>query len=191
VDNAFDPRAHRPVALDAADRARYAAEAGFIGGYEPDRAEQMRRLAESGVEVKIWGYDWDRWPVRHVRLKIQNQLLEGDDYAKAIAATRVNLGFLRKVNRDLQTTRSIEIPACGGFLLAERTDEHRRLFAEGREAEFFGSVEELIVKSRHYLAHEPERERVAEAGRRRCLADGYSNADRLARVLEHLARRRG
>lgn len=71
---------------------------------------------------------------------------------------------------DAFTTRSFEIPAAGAMLLAERTDEHRALFEEGREAEFFGDEEELRDKLRYYLGQEPARRRIAEAGRARALA---------------------
>src|SRR6202035_1081868 len=100
---------------------------------------------------------------------VEGRPIYDDDYARAISASAVNLTFLRKNNRDLQTTRSIEIPAIGGFMLAERTDEHRELFEEGMEAEFFGSDAELIEKCRYYLARPEERRRIADAGRRRCL----------------------
>ncbi len=71
-------------------------------------------------------------------------------------------------------------------MLAERTDEHRGLFEEGKEAEFFESGEELVRKCRHYLDHEDQRARIAEAGLRRCRESDYSNAGRLSRVLQHL-----
>jgi spore maturation protein CgeB len=139
--------------------------------------------------VRVWGYYWDRCPIRHPRLLVTNELLDGVEYAKAINATRVNLGFLRKANRDLQTTRTMEIPGCGGFLLAERTDEHLRLFREGAEAEFFGSTAELVTKCRYYLEHDDERRRIAAAGHRRCLTSGYSNEGTLAPVIAGLERR--
>ncbi|HET9299276.1 MAG TPA: glycosyltransferase [Candidatus Polarisedimenticolaceae bacterium] len=187
VDNAYDPAMHRPLLLDPADAARYAADVGFVGGYEGDRMDQMLHLARNGVRVTVWGYAWERAREGgHPNLVIRNTYLDDLEFTKCINATRINLGFLRKHNRDLQTTRSVEIPACRAFMLAERTDEHLRLFREGAEAEFFADRDELLRKCRHYLEHEEERQRIAEAGYRRCLDGGYSNQARLAAVLAHL-----
>ena len=187
VDNAYDPATHRPLELTPEERERFSADVGFVGTFEPERAGTMLALARAGVPVVVHGWGWQRLRESAPQLKVRNEMLDGLDYTRAINATRINLGFLRKAYRDLQTTRSIEIPASGGFLLAERTDEHRRLFREGEEAEFFADFDELLEKARHYLAHEEERRRIAAAGRERCLRDGYSNRHRLAPVLEQLA----
>ena len=72
------------------------------------------------------------------------------------------------------------------MLLAERTEDHLRLFEEGAEAEFFNGPEELADKLRRYLADDAARARVAAAGRVRCLRDRYSMHDQFARITEWL-----
>lgn len=187
VDNAYDCYTHRPVTLTPQEQKIWQAEVGFVGGFEQDRYEAMVRLAEAGLPVTIRGPGWEPYLGKHRNLRIAPGWVYSDDYTRSICATKVNLGFLRKIARDLQTTRSIEIPACGGFMLAERTAEHARLFIEGKEAEFFADVDELLAKTRYYLAHDAAREQIALAGRARCVQGGYSNHDRLRRVLEYLA----
>ncbi len=182
VDKCFDRHLHRPVATTPEDRAALGSPVGFAGTFERERAQSMLALAEAGVGVRVWGNGWSAWRGRHPLLAVEGCDLAVERYVRAISATDVNLGFLRVQNRDLQTDRSVEIPACGGFLLAQRTDEHRRLFEEGAEAEFFGSQDELLAKVRHYLAHPDERRRIAAAGRARCLA-GYAFHDRLRDLL--------
>jgi len=190
IDNAYCPEIHRPLELSTVDRDHFACEVGFVGYFEEDRAERMLELARAGVPVVVRGPAWNRLRNSHHDLTVFDEYLEDEDYPKAVNATGINLGFLRKQARDLQTTRSIEIPACGGFLLAERTPEHQALFEEGQEAEFFEGFDELLEKCQFYMAHPDERERIAMGGLERCHRDGYGNKDRLARVLEYVRTKR-
>jgi len=183
VGNAFDPHTHRPVELTQADREQFGGGVGFIGQWEEQRDLSIRFLARAGIEVRVWGDGWRRRRGQPPCMRLSKSSLWADNYAKAICALDINLGFLRKVNRDRQTQRSIEIPACGGFMLAERTEEHLSLFEEGREAEFFASDEELLEKTKYYLLHPAQRKKIAQAGRQRCLQSGYSNHDRLRMML--------
>ena len=108
-------------------------------------------------------------------------------YASEVGRARVALGFVREICADQHTTRTFEIPAIGGFMLAHRTDEHLELFVEGKEAEFFASDEEYLEKMRYYLANEPARARVALAGHVRCMTSGYAYDDRMRAVMTALA----
>jgi spore maturation protein CgeB len=187
--NAYDPATHRPMDLSAEEKERFGGPVGFIGSFEAQRAKSISFLAEHGIRVGVWGHGWqENCKLNHKNLVIKGGPIYGDDYAKAICSFDIVLGFLRKLNRDLQTSRSIEIPACGAFMLAERTDEHLELFEEGKDAEFFGTNEELLEKVRYYLAHEAERKQIARAGRERCLKSGYSNHERLKEILARIDR---
>ena len=188
VDKAFDPLVHRPMPVTPDIRARLGGDVGFVGWPEAAREASMLHLARHGVPVRIWG-PWERLRLPQAHLRIEGRPLWSDDYASALSAFRINLCFLRKANRDRHTTRSVEIPACGGFMLAERTEEHLALFEEDVEAVYFSNDDELLDKVRWYLAHEDARARVAEAGRRRCWSGGYTYERRLEEVLAYVGAR--
>jgi len=184
VGNAYAPEVHRPMSNTAEDRIKFGGKVGFIGDYEQERATSIEYLGMNGIEVRVWGPNWAKKRKNiGVNIRIENKGLYGDDYARAISNFDINLCFLRKAARDKQTTRTIEIPACGAFMIAERTDEHLSLFEEGKEAEFFDTNEELLEKARYYLKHDQERKQIAAAGRERCLKSGYSNHDRMKKML--------
>jgi spore maturation protein CgeB len=150
------------------------------------RGRKLLALARAGFSVRVWGNGWERMSDSHPRLRLERRPLFNDDYVRAICATKINLCFLRKANRDLQTDRTMEIPACGAFMLAERTAEHRRLFEEDREAVFFDIDDdrELIDKARRYLQDDAARRAVAAAARRRCEVSAYSHHDRVGGMLK-------
>lgn len=184
VGNAYHPALHRPVELSAEERERLGGPVGFIGTAEQERANSIAHLARNGIPVKVWGDHWEDFRARSgTNYTVAGRSQYGETYTRIICAFDINLGFLRKVNRDLQTQRSIEIPACGAFMLAERSNEHLELFEEGKEAEFFSSDDELLDKVRYYLAHPDQRRAIAEAGRQRCIRSGYSNQARIDWML--------
>lgn len=197
---------HRPL---PSNDPRWQCGVGFLGGWEPRREQMLHAVAETGADLKIWGGYWEflkdgRATLRRkIILKqlagadgfaihrdprlapcLQGDEVYGDDYARALTGSRIGLGFLRKVCPDQHTTRTFEIPACGSMLLADRTDEHREFFEEGREAEFFDAEEELIDKVRFYTAHDIARDKIAAAGLDRCHSSGYSYLERMRGAME-------
>lgn len=172
---------HRPLPHTAEAVDAFGADVGFVGSFELERAQAMLQLARSGAQVRIIG----PWPAEFLDIRMLHtpRAVMGHDYARALGSFKIALGFLRKNNRDQHTSRSIEIPACGVFMLAERSDEHLSLFEEGIEAEYFSNTDELIDKTRFYLANERARARIAAAGRLRCERSGYENARCMERLL--------
>lgn len=183
MPKSFGPETHRPIKLSDAERKTWGGDVAFVGSYESERATSIRHLAANGIPVRVWGNGWDTLAGTEPNLQIEGRAVYGDDYARVLCATAINLCFLRKMNRDQQTARSVEIPACGAFMLAERTDEHRGLFAEDLEASYFADDRELLDKVRHYLGNPTERAKVSAAGRQRCLDSEYSHAARLRAVI--------
>jgi hypothetical protein len=179
----FDPRLHRPITVDDVTRARLGSDLVFVGTYERERAQSCLALARAGMRVRVFGHGWERFRARHDKLLVERRAVGGEDYVAALCASKIALGFLRKKSRDEHTDRSVEIPACGAFMLAERSHEHSRLFREHREAVFFGSDAELLSEAQRYLGDDAARERIARAGRRRCVDDGYDHAAALRRML--------
>jgi spore maturation protein CgeB len=146
----------------------------------------LDRLAGEGLSLAVWGPHWHRARSARVRGCYRGSGVVADAYAKAVNGARIVLGLLSECAGDTITQRSIEIPACGAFMLAPRTPAHTAAFREGVEAEFFGNVDELVAKIWHYLAHAPARARIAAAGRERCLTAGYSYPERMRTILDEL-----
>lgn len=201
---------HRP--LEPSEQ-RWSSSVGFLGGWEPRRERMLDAVAEAGLNLKIWGGAWEflhdgRWSLRRYLIlrqlagtdrftihrnpqlaaALQGDEVYADDYARALSGARIGLGFLRAVCEDQHTTRSFEIPACGSMLLADRTKEHQSFFAEGVEADYFSSPEELIDKAKYYAMNEHTRSRIAAAGLERCRSGRYAYIHRLSEALEALGR---
>jgi spore maturation protein CgeB len=178
---AYDPALHRPLSLTETDQKLYSSDVVFVGHWEPNSERMVQALRRADIAVRVHGVNWYRALGLSDRARIRPVF--GEEYVKVIAGAKLSLGLLSKWNHNQSAGRTFEIPAIGGFFLGDRTPAHQALFEEGVEAEFFSSPNELVDKCRHYLERGDERDAIAKAGHRRCLADQHTHVDELRRVL--------
>ncbi len=180
-----DEVAHAPRVLDEATRNKWRSEVAFVGTWMPERGPFLARLVELGVPLSIFGPAWERapeWP--SLRAARRSGDLPLEEYCFAVQCAQVCIGLLSVGNRDLHTTRSIEIPALGALLCAKRTPEHEALYIDGREAAFWSDTEECARVCLDLLGDAERRQRMARAGHERCLANGHFSERLLARVID-------
>ncbi|MBI3675207.1 MAG: glycosyltransferase family 1 protein [Proteobacteria bacterium] len=103
--------------------------------------------------------------------------LSDDAVVSLFRHSSINLGFTRmagddpgKPGKTQIKLRDFEVPMAGGFYLVEEAPGYDEHFIPGREVETWRTQAELEDKIRYYLQHEDERTMIAEAGRRRALA---------------------
>jgi spore maturation protein CgeB len=179
-----DEVTHAPRALTDEDRVKWASEVLFLGTWFPERGPFMLQLIQLGVPVTIRGSNWSKaaeWP--QLKPYWLGGPVIGDDYARAIQCAKVNIGLLSKGNRDLHTTRSLEIPALGGLLCAERTSEHSAMYVEGVEALFWSDAAECAAACMRVLGDEAGRQKIAAAGLKRNIANQIRNENVLSEIL--------
>ena len=185
VYRSADEISHAPRSLTESDHKEWDSEVLFLGTWFPERGQFLLDLILRGVPLTIRGSGWHKapeWP--QLKKYWKGGSISGDDYAKAIQCAKVNLGLLSKENRDLHTTRSLEIPALGGFICAERTSEHTSMYAEGQEALFWSGVEECAAMCDLALSDEVRRQAMAKAGQQRLMRNGHFNEITVDKIIE-------
>jgi len=184
-DRSFSLNYHKPANLSKSELRLFGCEVGFIGSYATYRESVIYAMLRDGINVQIWGDGWSKgkhWNKLKPNFRGPSQV--GENYPKAISGMKIALHFVRHENRDLQDSRTFEIPACGSFMLAERTSEHEKLFIENIEAVFFSSPEECIQKCKFYLENARLRKKIAEAGMRRVHNNNYDYTSRLKEMID-------
>ena len=190
VHHGYSGEVHRPVgALDPLP-----IDILYIGNASPRKAALMVTLAEALPEavIRVVGHRWfDHARGTALERSLSGTASSGDYYAAEIAAAKINLAFHMGEDpktgfADLVSTRSFEIPACGGFMLHVDNEEIRSLYDVPSEIDTFASPEELIAKCRYWLADPVKRQAVAARGHARAVP-AYSYFERgreLARLVE-------
>jgi spore maturation protein CgeB len=182
---AYKPDFHFPEHASTIEEHRqFDSAVAFVGGCDGDRVLFFcQLLAEMPtLDLALYGSYWNRCLSlrRHWR-----GFAVGRDFRLALGGAKIAINLVRRANRDGHVMRSFEIPACGAFMLAERTHEHDTLFADGINAAFFSSVTDACHQIQHYLANPQERARITQAGLALVSAKGqHDYTSRLITILD-------
>ena len=165
---------------------KYKCDVMFIGHFENDgRDEALKLLIENGVDIKIYGTEWENSQYYNFFIEKLGKIEPlYDDYNLALNSAKIALVFLSKLNNDTYTRRCFEIPATKTMMMAEYTDDLNSIFEEGREAEYFKNKEELLKKIQYYLSREDKLNTIGENGYKRLVNDGHEVVDRCQQILK-------
>jgi hypothetical protein len=178
---AYAPSQHFFEPVQPAEEFALASDVIFVGGADHDRLPLLTALIQAGLRVALYGAYWNRCPevAHHYRGQADPQTVR-----QATAAAKIALCLVRRANRDGHVMRSFEIPAIGACMLVEDTEEHREIFGpEGECVVYFGSITQMIEKSRWLLDRPCERQRLSTAAHARITSGGHTYTDRLATML--------
>jgi spore maturation protein CgeB len=164
------------------ERKRLEADVFFAGGADADRAPLIGALATGGLSVALYGDYWDRFAETR---RFARGYASPETVRKGIRSCAVSLCLVRRANRDGHSMRSFEVPAAGGVMLAEETDEHRALFGEsGLAAIYFRTPADMMEAARHLVGDPRMRARLSAEAHRLVTGGGHTYVDRLRTMLD-------
>jgi len=104
--------------------------------------------------------------------------LYDDEMIKIYSRSKINIGFsccgdtYKKGEKTLQIRlRDFEVPMSGGFYMIEYMEEMEEFFEIGKEIICYYDMDNLVDKIKYYLKNEKEREKIRQAGYKRCLKE--------------------
>jgi len=145
----------------------------FLGMPEMRRIYFLERLKD--FNIKIYGTGWKNYkPLLSKELysKCISKNIWGEELNQFLGQTKIILNITTTPWHSIDTSshlRVLEALALQGFILTDYCDELEELFNIGKEIETYRSSDELLEKVSYYLAHDHEREKIAEAGHKKFL----------------------
>lgn len=132
----------------------------FVGQPHGDRRQVIEQIKRAGIDVQCYGTGWP-------------QRLSFDGMINVWNRSKINLNLNNACDVRFKQIkgRNFEVPAVGGFLLTGHAENLEEYYEIGKEVVTFNAVEDMIEKIKHYLAHNEEREAVANAGYARTMKD--------------------
>ncbi len=172
----FDPRVHRPLVLDAGERAELGSDVSFVGAGYRNRRLAFRRFLD--LDFKIWGSDWGGAEDLARVVQRGGARIDTEESVRIFNASAVNLNLHSSTYHegvdprgDFVNPRTFELAGAAAFQIVDRRELLPPLFAAEREMAVVESVAAMREQAAHYLAHEDERLALAGRARQRALAE--------------------
>lgn len=177
----YYPERQYPINVEAREADKLGSDIAFIGTWSKYRENILFKL--EGLKLKVWGSSWHKAKKEFKnKFKLMYQEAWFEEMSKVINSTKMIVDVLTIENRDTTNLKNFQVPACGGFLLTQRTNEILELFEEGKEVVCYSSTEELKSKCKHYLLHDADREKIASNAYKKVINGRNTLLDRAMQI---------
>lgn len=191
IKHAYDPAVHHlPSPQAARDVDVFMVGTGF-----PERQRLLDSVSWDGIDLHLYGnwmYMQSDSPLQRL---VRGQMLENSKTAEMYRRSKIALNIFRTVQwPDSEpkfiepskaksiSPRCYEALACGAMLL---TDWREELDTWPKDAYVvWGDAQDLEDKMRYYLAHDAERQAIADKGHQ--FVQGETFAKRAKEIMQHL-----
>jgi spore maturation protein CgeB len=173
-------------------------DVSFVGLAHPYRGWLIRKLKKAGISVYAAGSGWSVGHLAQeemirvinqskINLNLSNSKSWDVRYLLSLMSSPNGLySWLRSPkNVEQMKARPFEINGCGGFQLSYYVDGLEHYYEIGQEIVIYLDVDDLISKVKYYLAHDDEREAIANKGYQRTLAE-HTYAQRFQSVFARI-----
>ena len=154
----------------------------FVGSSRVIYRDIIKDILKTGHDVSVYGRDWEQFIDEKY---IKATFIPNEEVHKYYSSCKILLNDHWKEMRDedFPSNRLFDALACGTFIISDKIPSANTLF-EGSIVTYDG-VDDLKEKIDYYLAHEDERVKIAEKGKRIVL-ENHTFDDRVCEILDAL-----
>jgi spore maturation protein CgeB len=145
-------------------------DVSFVGQKYGDREEML-----SGLNVSCYGFGWP------------NGFIDFKEMAQVLRNSKISINFCRGADGNKQLKlRPFEICGSKTLCLCEYVEGIENFFELGKEIKIFQTKDELEYLITYYLAHDDEREAIAQAGYERVMKE-HKWEDRFEEIFSKIS----
>ncbi|NLM76419.1 MAG: glycosyltransferase [Clostridiaceae bacterium] len=147
----------------------------------------IQPFIDQGKKIEVYGFDWDN-PRHSFRLTPEHYkgYISHEKSVIAYSSAKISLGVHSITNsRTMQSMRTFEILACGGFFLTQKTRAIEFMFKNHVHLVWSGSYDETVELMNYYLKNDAAREKIAASGQR-FVYQNHSYEQRVSEILNAL-----
>ena len=181
LQQACNPMWHHRVELTPQDWQRYGCDLTVAGNLYYWRARQLEHFKD--YDLKIWGTYIPHWLESPAKKRHQHHYVAEEEKARAYNAAKIVMNMLHYAEIDGYNLRTYEAAGCGAFQVVDWKPCLPLYFEPEVEMVTFRSLDELKEKVDYYLAHDDERQAIADRAYARAHGE-HTYECRLQQLLE-------
>jgi spore maturation protein CgeB len=190
IGHAYDPQIHRPMPR----QPDLVSDFCFVGSGFPSRVRFLEAVDWTGIDVALAGWWEDLTSDSVLRKFLAHDITEccpNDETVALYCSAKASANLYRtEAEPGMEGAgwalgpREVELAACGTFFLTQARGENREVLAM---VPTFDGPDDFGDKLRWFLAHDTEREAIADAARAAIAPRTFAaNAAALLRIVEAL-----